>query len=76
MSVQDESTIAQFKPSTNTRIDVGFALGQTKRPARLIDTGGLGKGGRITHRIPVAALAEIDDEVVRWLKTAYEMNRM
>lgn len=66
--------IAQFKPSTNTRIDVGFALGRTKTPKRLIDTGGLAKGDRITHRISVSSLAEIDEEVIRWLRTAYELN--
>ncbi|MGA7632886.1 MAG: DUF5655 domain-containing protein, partial [Terriglobales bacterium] len=31
---------AQIKPSTNTRIDLGFALGNMKTPKRLIDTGG------------------------------------
>jgi len=42
--------------------------------ARLIDTGGLAKKDRITYRIPVTKLAEIDDEVKRWLKIAYELD--
>lgn len=29
---------------------------------------------RITHRIPIASLAEIDDEVKRWVKKAYELD--
>jgi len=45
-----------------------------KTPKRLIDTGGLAKKDRITHRVPVTKLAEIDDEVKRWLKTAYELD--
>jgi hypothetical protein len=63
---------AQIKPSTNTRIDFGFALGDREATGRLIDTGGFAKKDRITHRIPITRLDEIDDEVRRWLKTAYD----
>ncbi len=65
---------AQIKPTTQTRIDLGLALGKAKTPKRLIDTGGLAKSDRITHRIPIANLAEIDNEVKRWLRTAYELD--
>ena len=65
---------AQIKPSTNTRIDLGFALGNMKTPRRLIDTGGFEKKDRITRRIEVRSKADIDDEVTRWLKKAYEMD--
>lgn len=63
---------AQIKPTTRTRIDLGFALGDMKPKGRLIDTGGLAKKDRITHRIPIMSLDEIDDEVKRWLKVAYD----
>jgi Domain of unknown function (DUF5655)/Domain of unknown function (DUF4287) len=66
---------AQIKPSTNTRIDLGFALGNMKTPKRLIDTGGYEKKDRITRRIEVKSKADIDDEVKRWLKKAYEMDK-
>jgi hypothetical protein len=66
---------AQIKPATNTRIDLGLALGKTRATARLLDTGGLAKGDRITHRIAIASLAEIDAEVKRWLKAAYGMDQ-
>jgi Domain of unknown function (DUF5655)/Domain of unknown function (DUF4287) len=65
---------AQIKPSTNTRIDLGFALGNMKTPKRLIDTGGYAKKDRITRRIEIKSKADIDDEVKRWLKKAYEMD--
>jgi hypothetical protein len=65
---------AEIKPATNTRIDFGFALKNTKAKGRLIDTGGLAKGNRITHRIAIAELAEIDEEVLRWLNTDYELD--
>lgn len=65
---------AQIKPSTRTRIDLGFSLGDMKTPARLINTGGFEKKDRITHRIPISSLDEIDDEVKRWLKVAYDLD--
>lgn len=65
---------AQIKPTTKTRIDLGFALKDTPVSGRLIDTGGFAKKDRISHRIPIASLAEIDGEVRRWLKVAYEMD--
>ena len=67
---------AQIKPTTNTRIDLGFALTlyKAKLPKRLIDTGGLAKKDRITHRIPVTSVKEIDGEVKKWLMTAYELD--
>ena len=66
---------AQVKPSTNTRIDLGFALGNMETPKRLIDTGGCAKKDRITRRIEVRSKADIDDELKRWLKKAYEMDQ-
>lgn len=66
---------AQVKPSTGTRIDVGFALKDMKPSGRLVSTGGFDKGDRITHRIPVQSLGEIDAEVKKWLKHAYEIDK-
>ena len=63
---------AQIKPTTQTRIDMGFALGDMKPAGRLIDTGGFARKDRITHRIPITSLADIDDEVKHWLKVAYD----
>ncbi len=65
---------AQIKPSTRTRIDLGFSLGDMKTPARLINTGGFEKKDRITHRVPISSLDEIDDEVKHWLKVAYDLD--
>jgi len=65
---------AQIKPATRTRIDLGLALQDTKTPKRLIDTGGFAKKDRITRRIEIASVNEIDDQVRQWMKTAYEMD--
>jgi len=63
---------AQIKPTTRTRIDFGLALGNMRTPRRLIDTGGYAKKDRITHRFQITSLKDIDDEVKRWLKVAYD----
>jgi hypothetical protein len=67
---------AQIKPTTNTRIDLGLALAKYngKMPKRIIDTGGLEKKDRITHRISLGSVDEIDAEVKKWLKTDYELD--
>lgn len=71
-----EHVFAQIKPTTNTRIDLGIALThyKGKLPKRIIDTGGLAKKDRITHRIEIKTVDEIDGEVKKWLKTAYELD--
>jgi len=67
---------AQIKPTTNTWIDMGFALTHYKRklPRRLIDTGGVAKRDRITHRMELSRVKEIDGEVKKWLETAYDLD--
>jgi hypothetical protein len=68
--------IAQIKPTTRTRIDFGLALKGAKKklPKRLIDTGGLQKNDRITHRFPITSIDEIDDQVEDWLRIAYDLD--
>ena len=64
---------AQIKPTTQTRIDFGLALGDTRKtPKQLIDTGGFAKKDRITHRFEITSLNDIDEEVKSWLKIAYD----
>jgi Domain of unknown function (DUF5655)/Domain of unknown function (DUF4287) len=65
---------AHLKPTTRARLDLGLALKDTKTPTRLIDTGGFAKKDRITRRIPISSLEEIDDVVKHWLEVAYEMD--
>jgi hypothetical protein len=69
-----QHVFAQIKPTTQTRIDLGLALGNMKTPTRLIDTGGFAKKDRITRRIALESVQEIDKEVARWLKTAYDLD--
>jgi len=65
---------AEIKPATNSRIDMGFALRDRKPTGRLVDTGGFAKKNRITHRIPLASVDDIDDDIARWLTIAYDLD--
>ena len=69
-----EHVFAQLRPTTRTRLDLGLALHDTPFSDRLLDTGGRAKKDRITHRIALSDVEEIDDEVRGWLKTAYELD--
>ncbi len=71
-----EHVFAQIKPTTNSRIDLGLALThyKGKLPKRIIDTGGLAKKDRITHRIELKSTDQIVSEVKKWLKTACDLD--
>jgi hypothetical protein len=74
VSIYRHHVIAQIKPTTRTRIDFGLALKDTPAKGRLIDTGGYAKKDRITHRIEIASVDDVDDFVEKWLRRAYEMD--
>lgn len=71
----------QIKPTTNTRVDLGLCLTPLlkvakppKLPPRLIDTGGFKKKDRITHRIALETVNDIDAFVETWMQKAYELD--
>jgi hypothetical protein len=69
-----QHVFAQIKRATNARIDLGLALKGISPPQRLINTGGEAKKDRITHRIAITALAQIDADVKHWLNFAYDLD--
>jgi hypothetical protein len=69
-----QHVFAQIKPTTRTRIDLGLALQDTPFSDRLLDTGGQAKKDRITHRIALTSLDQIDDEVLLWVEKAYDLD--
>ena len=72
VSIRRKVVFAQLKPSTNTRLDLGLALGDQEGTSKIIETGGLAKGDRITHRIPILSNSDITPDVAKWLKIAYD----
>ena len=59
-----------FKPATKTRIDLGFKLKDKPTTERLEDSGPFGT--MCTHRVKISELKEIDRELKKWIKEAYE----
>jgi predicted transport protein len=64
---------ALVKPTTRTRVDLGFTLTDVKPQGRLEAAGSTGSE-RITHIIKIASPKEIDAEVKRWLREAYDQD--
>jgi len=63
---------AMIKPATKTRIDFGLALPELDSPPeRLIPTGGLAKGDRITYRFAISCENDIDQELEQGLEQDY-----
>jgi hypothetical protein len=67
---------AQLKPSTKSRLDLGLALGRLQlaqpKTGHLIDTGGLSKKDRITHRLELGRPTDFNDFAKDWLRRAYD----
>lgn len=74
IAIRRAHVFAQLRPATRTRLDLGLALGDTPLSGRLEDTGGLARKDRITRRIALGSPADVDDEVLGWLRRAYELD--
>ncbi len=65
---------AWIKASTSTRLDLGLALAGITPAGRLLPVAGTNAQDRVRLRIAVAARDEVDAELKRWLKTAYDLD--
>jgi hypothetical protein len=74
VSLSRKRQFAVVKPATQTRLDLGLALGGAKAAGRLLEVRGRSSNDRITHRIPVSSRAGIDAELKQWLKRAYDLD--
>lgn len=61
---------ALIKPATKTRIDLGLKLKGKPETERLGNSGPFGT--MCTHRVKLTDVAEVDAELVSWLREAYE----
>jgi hypothetical protein len=59
-----------IQPSTATRVDVGLILKGVKPAGRLEASGSF--NAMFTHRVRVGGFTEVDAELVRWLRKAYD----
>ncbi len=61
---------ALIKPATKTRIDLGLKIRDKGTTERLENSGPFGT--MCTHRVRIGSLEEIDEELLNWLREAYE----
>ena len=70
VSLDRKRKFAVIRPSTKTRIDLGLKLKDVPTSARLENSGPFGT--MCTHRVRLSEESEIDQELVNWLKEAYQ----
>lgn len=75
--IRRRRVFAEILPSTRTRLDIGLALGPGPGPtpqpasARLEPRSSARRDARITHRVSLHDLSEVDAQLVGWLQLAY-----
>ncbi len=70
VSVRRHKQFALLQPSTAKRLDVGLVLKGVPPKGRLEASGNF--NAMFTHRVRVETAADIDSELKKWLKAAYD----
>jgi hypothetical protein len=70
VSLRRNKQFAILQPSTASRLDVGINLKGTEPTGRLEASGSF--NAMVSHRVRLSKPAEIDKELLGWLKKAYE----
>lgn len=70
VSLRRNKQFALIQPSTKTRVDVGINLKDAKTTARLEKSGSF--NSMVSHRVRVSEKSEVDGELIKWLKQAYQ----
>jgi hypothetical protein len=68
VSLRRSKQFAVIEAASATRLQLGINLRGTEPTERLRAAGGM-----CTHRVDVRSLDEVDDELVGWLRQAYEL---
>ncbi|MGI9519956.1 MAG: DUF4287 domain-containing protein [Pirellulaceae bacterium] len=70
VSVRRNKQFAIIQPSTKDRVDVGINLKGTKAAGRLEASGSF--NAMVSHRVRVTSKKEVNAELKKWLKAAYD----
>jgi len=70
VSIIRKKQFALIKPATKTRIDLGIKIKDKPTTDRLESSGPF--GSMCTHRVQLTNTNQVDDELIVWLKEAYE----
>lgn len=69
LSLRRKKQFAMIGPATNTRIEVGLNMKGVDATARLVE---MPSGGMCNYKVKVTDVAEVDAELIAWIKRAYE----
>ncbi|MFK7787852.1 MAG: DUF4287 domain-containing protein [Crocinitomicaceae bacterium] len=69
VSIIRKRLFALIKPATKTRIDLGLKIKDQPTGDRLENPGPFGT--MCTHRVRLSEVSEVDDELIEWMKEAY-----
>lgn len=70
VSIIRKRQFALIKPATKTRIDLGLKIKDKPTTDRLENSGPF--GSMCTHRVKLSSDDQVDDELIKWLKEAYQ----
>ncbi|MGD2122261.1 MAG: DUF5655 domain-containing protein [Gemmatimonadota bacterium] len=70
VSLRRNKQFGLIQPSTKTRVDVGINLKGRDPTPRLEESGSF--NAMVSHRVRIAEPGEADEQVIEWLKEAYE----
>ncbi|MGV3707649.1 MAG: DUF5655 domain-containing protein [Gemmatimonas sp.] len=70
VSLRRKTQFATLHPSTKSRFDLGLKLKAVEPSGRLEGAGSW--NAMVSHRVRIESVAEVDAEVVGWLRKAYE----
>jgi hypothetical protein len=70
VSLRRRKQFAMIQPSTASRVDLGLILSDTPATGRLEPASKF--NALFTHRVRITAIDQIDDELLVWLRDAYD----
>lgn len=70
VSLRRNKQFGIIQPSTSTRVDVGINLQGVDPTERLEASGSF--NGMVSHRVRVHQVSEVDEQLIGWLRQAYE----
>lgn len=70
VSLRRKKQFALVQPSTKTRLDIGINLKDFNTTDRLEASGSF--NAMCSHRVRTADISDVDDELISWLRQAYD----
>jgi hypothetical protein len=69
VSLRRKKQFAMIGPATNTRVEIGLNIKELGDDDRLAV---VPAGGMCSYKVKVSQASEVDDELINWIKQAYE----